>query len=133
MIKLTFLILALYLSDASACRNSPAYPPEAVGGLAKDATFVIEATLVSQTSDTRGRFKVHSWLKGNGAADIEVAGFGHGTDCRSPMYSNRSILFLSESTGGTFKLRELRTYSGSHPATQDNIIAIVAAVAAARR
>lgn len=132
MIKLTFLALGLCISNASACRYSPAYPPEAVGGLAKDATFVIEATLASPTTETSGHFVVHNWLKGNGSADIEIAGFGHGADCRSPMYRDRSILFLSKSADGTYKLRELGTYSGMRPATKENIRAIFAAVAAAR-
>ncbi len=133
MIRLTLLILGLCFSgSASACRSSPAYPPEAVGGLAKDATFVVEATLALPTTETSGHFKVHSWLKGNGSAEIEIAGFGHGTDCRSAMYRDRSILFLSMSAEGTYKLRELGTYSGMRPATNDNIRAIVGAVAEAR-
>ncbi len=132
MIKLTFLILSLCISNASACRSSPGYPPEAVGGLAKDATFVVEATLASPTTETSGHFVVHNWLKGSGSADIEIAGFGHGTDCRSPMHRDRSILFLSKSADGTYKLQELSTYSGIRPATKDNIRAIVAAVATAR-
>lgn len=133
MIKPTFLLLALCFGEASACRYEPDCPPEAVGGLAKDAAVVIEATLASPTTRTSGHFVVHKWLKGTGSADIEIAGFGHGTDCRSPMYEDRSILFLSKSADGTYKLREMATYSGMHPATEDNIRAVVAAVAATAR
>lgn len=131
VIKLTILLLTLCFSEASACRYEPDYPPEAVGRLTKDAAVVIEATLASPTTRTSGHFVVHKWLKGTGSADIEIAGFGHGTDCRSPMYHDRSILFLSKSADGTYELREMAAYSGMRPATKDNIRAVVAAVAAA--
>lgn len=128
MMKLTCLILFLCISNARACGFSTVYPPEVVAGLAKDATFVIEATLLSPTTETSGHFVVHSWIKGSGAAEIEISEFGHGTDCRSPMYRDRSILFLSRGVNGTYKLRELSKYSGMRPATKDNIRAIYVAV-----
>lgn len=129
IIKLTYLILALCIGNANACRYSPSYPPDAVAALAKDATFVVEATLISSTTNTSGHFVVHNWIKGKGSAKIEIGGFGHGTDCRSPLYRGRSILFLNKSNDDTYQLRELVTYSGMRPATKGNIEAVSAGVA----
>lgn len=130
MIRTIFLVLGLcFVGCAYACRSSPGYSPETVGALAKDASYVIEATLASPSSETSGHFMVHSWIKGNGPTDIEITGFGYGTDCRSPMYHGRSLLFLSKNANGTYMLREVRTYSGVRPATKDNIQAVMSAVA----
>jgi hypothetical protein len=131
MIRLILLALGLSVfSGAFACRSAPQYSPEAVGALAKDAAYVIEATLASTASKTSGRFTVHRWLKGNGPSNIDIAGFGYGTDCRSPMEHERALLFLSKSVDGTFVLREVEVYAGVRPATRDNIQAIMIAVAA---
>lgn len=130
MIRSIFLVLGLcFVDSAFACRSSPLYSPELVGALAKDASYVIEATLASPSSETSGHFTVHRWLKGSGPSDIEITGFGYGTDCRSPMYHERSLLFLSKRANGTYRLREINTYAGVRPATRDNIQAIMSSVA----
>jgi hypothetical protein len=130
MIRSTFFALCLcFVNHAYACRFSPSYTPDKVGALAKGASHVIEATLTSPSTKTSGRFVVHNWLKGMGPNDIEITGFGEGTDCRSPMYRERSLIFVSKSANGSYALRELSTYSGMRPATQENIQAIMSALA----
>lgn len=134
MIKLVLLFSALCFSNqTSACRFSPDYSPEKLGALAIEAPYVVDATLVSTSSTTAGRFRVHKWLKGSGSSQIEIAGFGHGTDCRSPMYTSRSILFLTKGKNGVHELREFSTYSGMHETTAAALQAINAALDALRK
>jgi hypothetical protein len=132
LVKFVVMVLCLYISDANACRFSPAYPPEAVGALSSGAALVVEATLISPTTKTSGRFAVHQWLKGNGGGEIEISGFGQGTDCRSPMYHGRYIVFFSKRPDGSYWLAESATYAGMRPATKENVEAVIAAVAAGR-
>ncbi|MGL4996922.1 MAG: hypothetical protein ACRC6G_12225, partial [Deefgea sp.] len=98
------LMGALIAGSALACRSSPEYPPELVGKLATEASYVVEATLTSSTSETSGRFTVHKWFKGNWSSEIDISGFGYGTDCRSPMFNERSLIFLSRDGAGKYSL-----------------------------
>jgi hypothetical protein len=125
MNRLASIVIGLSVTSYSfACAFSPHYSPKSVAALAKDAPYVIEATLAKPKSETSGHFKVNNWLKGIGPSEVEITGFGYGTDCRSPMYRERSILFLSKETNGTYTLRELDTYAGLQPPTKENIEAI---------
>jgi hypothetical protein len=101
-----------------------------VGELAAEAPVVVEATLTSATSKTSGRFTVQRWFKGSGPNEIEITGFGYGSDCRSPMFRERSLIFLSVAVDGTYSLREPSTYAGVRPPTKENIEAIVRTLAA---
>lgn len=123
----------LIAGSALACRSSPEYPPELVGKLATEASYVVEATLTSSTSETSGRFTVHKWFKGNWSSEIDISGFGYGTDCRSPMLNERSLIFLSRDGAGKYSLLEAHKYAGVHPATQENIDAIMRALASSGR
>lgn len=126
MNRLIYCIFGLCVtSNSFACAFAPIYPPDAVGALANDASHVIEGSLTSPSFETSGHFKVNRWLKGTGPSEIEVSGFGYGTDCRSPMYRERSILFLSKEPSGNYMLRELSTYAGLQPASKENIEAIL--------
>lgn len=130
MNRLASIVIGLSVTSCSfACSFAPDYPPKSVASLAKEAPYVIEATLAKPRSETSGHFKVNSWLKGVGPSEVEITGFGYGTDCRSPMYRERSILFLSKEANGTYTLRELDTYAGLQPPTKENIEAIRRALA----
>jgi len=131
MLRLITVLVGMFImGGAIACRVAPGYPPELVGKLAVEASYVVEATLNSSTSATSGHFTVHRWLKGNGSGEIEISGFGYGTDCRSPMYKGRLLIFLSRDGEGKYTLQEARTYAGVRPATKENIEAIVRSVSA---
>lgn len=129
MLKFIAVVVGIFIAGgALACRSSPQYSPELVGELATEASYVVEATLTSSTSETGGRFTVHKWLKGSGPNEIDISGFGYGTDCRSPMFKERSLMFLSRGSEGKYLLREMRTYAGVRPATKENIEAVLRAV-----
>ena len=98
-----------------------------------DASYVVEATLSTSLTETSGHFIVQKWLKGKGPNEIEISGFGYGTDCRSPMYKGRSLIFLSRDSEGKYSLQESRTYAGVRPPTKENVEAIVRAISEASR
>jgi len=129
MIKSIAVIVGIFVAEAAlACRSSPQYTPELVRKLAADTAYIVEATLTTPISETSGRFIVHSWLKGSGPSEIEIFGFGFGTDCRSPMYTERSLIFLSHDINEKYSLREPSTYAGVRPATKVYIEAILGSV-----
>jgi hypothetical protein len=131
MFRAIAVVVGIFIAgSALACRSAPQYPPELVGKLATEASYVVETTLTSSTSETNGRFTVHKWLKGSGPSEIDISGFGYGTDCRSPMFKERSLIFLSRDSEEKYSLRETRTYAGVRPATKENIEAIMRAVSA---
>ena len=66
--------------------------------------------------------------KGTGPNEIEISGFGYGTDCRSPMHKGRSLIFLSRDSDRKYSLWEVSTYAGVHPVTKENVVAIVRAI-----
>jgi hypothetical protein len=129
MLKIIAITIGMLLSaSVYACRYSPQYSPASMGELAKEAQYVVSASLAKATSGSSGRYKVHRWLKGSGPDTIEILGFGRGTDCRTPMVADRSLIFLSYKENVGYLLREERTYAGSHLATRENIAGVVLAI-----
>lgn len=105
-ITITLFVLSLALAiPVSACSPAPDQIGRTIQERIDNAPLVLVGTVVNGTTSwgttiAIAEVEVETYLKGEGLAIVNIAGFGAGPDCLSPVQIGQRYIFFAEGNTG---------------------------------